>query len=151
MVPEDARRLKHSMKEMKKYVCAILLMGFAFLLLAGCEQPENEEPDLTANLEETDTQSRVSIPEGMESVLPGAGGGTEGEASENEPVNEAMQMAEDCVGQEVAALYEVIGMPTDSTYVASCLGAGEDGELYYDGFTVVTYREGDSEIVRGVY
>ena len=37
--------------------------------------------------------------------------------------------------------------PSGSSYAPSCLGPGEDGELYYDGFTVATYREGDKEIV----
>ena len=32
----------------------------------------------------------------------------------------------------------------------SCLGCGEDGELVYNGFTVYTYKEGDSEVVQNV-
>ena len=31
----------------------------------------------------------------------------------------------------------------ESSYASSCLGPGEDGELYYDGFTVYTYRDPD--------
>ena len=38
---------------------------------------------------------------------------------------------------------ETIGEPNDSRYAQSCLGDGEDGELYYDGFTVYTYRAPD--------
>ena len=30
------------------------------------------------------------------------------------------------------------------------MGDGEDGCLYYDGFTVYTYREGESEVVYDV-
>ena len=33
---------------------------------------------------------------------------------------------------------------------SSCLGSGEDGELVYNGFTVYTYKEGDSEVVQNV-
>ena len=39
-------------------------------------------------------------------------------------------------------------MPEYSDYAQSCLGTGEDGNLYYDGFTVYTYREGDVETIR---
>ena len=47
-------------------------------------------------------------------------------------------------------LYAAIGEPSGSSYASSCLGPGEDGELYYDGFTVYTYKENDSEIVKDV-
>lgn len=43
-----------------------------------------------------------------------------------------------------------IGSPSGSSYAPSCLGPGEDGELFYDGFTVYTYREGGTEIVQDV-
>lgn len=44
---------------------------------------------------------------------------------------------------EVHTLIDAIGEPNDSMYASSCLGEGEDGELYYDGFTVYTYRDVD--------
>ena len=64
-----------------------------------------------------------------------------------------MAAAQNCIGKSVAELYEAIGEPPQgSDYAPSCLnpGKGEDGELYYDGFTVATYREGDTETVRDV-
>ena len=33
------------------------------------------------------------------------------------------------------------GESNSSDYAPSCLGEGEDGNLYYDGFTVYTYRD----------
>lgn len=61
------------------------------------------------------------------------------------------EKAEGCIDQDVAALYELIGEPESSDYAPSCLGeGGEDGNLYYDGFIVYTYKEGNKETVRFV-
>jgi hypothetical protein len=57
-----------------------------------------------------------------------------------------------CVGRSVSALYAAIGYPPNgSSYASSCLGDGEDGELYYSGFTVYTYRENGAETVQNVF
>ena len=47
-------------------------------------------------------------------------------------------------------LIALIGEPQSSDYAPSCLnpGVGEDGNLYYEGFTVYTYKEdGVEEVV----
>ncbi len=54
-----------------------------------------------------------------------------------------LEQAQALIDSDVEALYEAIGEPNDSLYASSCLGEGEDGELYYDGFTVYTYRDTD--------
>ena len=54
------------------------------------------------------------------------------------------------IGQSVSSMISAIGAPNSSSYAPSCLGAGEDGELLYDGFTVYTYREGGNETVQDV-
>ena len=52
------------------------------------------------------------------------------------------------IGRSVQSLYAAIGMPLSASYAPSCLHeTGEDGELIYDGFTVYTYRDADTEIV----
>lgn len=96
-------------------------------------------------------------PEDMQSVLPGADTQAESEAPVDEPAessapaeNENKKLAEDLIGEDVSKLYEAIGEPNDSSYAGSCLGPGEDGELHYDGFTVYTYKENDSEIIQNV-
>ena len=61
-----------------------------------------------------------------------------------------MQTAESYIGKEVSELYDAIGEPESVSYASSCLGSGEDGELVYNGFTVYTYKEGDSEVVQNV-
>lgn len=59
-------------------------------------------------------------------------------------------LAESCIDKSVQELYDLVGEPDSSEYVPSCLGSGEDGNLYYADFTVYTYREGDMETVRVV-
>ena len=65
-----------------------------------------------------------------------------------QPVN-AKATATALIGRPVSELYAAIGYPTGgSSYAYGCNGPGEDGELYYDGFTVYTYRyEGVETIV----
>lgn len=62
------------------------------------------------------------------------------------------QIANGLLDHSVTELYEKIGYPLSSSYSSSCNGPGEDGELYYDGFTVYTYKEeGKGEVITFVY
>ncbi len=54
-----------------------------------------------------------------------------------------MQTAASLIDRSVEDVIEAIGEPNDRAYASSCIGEGEDGELYYDGFTVYTYRDLD--------
>ena len=65
-------------------------------------------------------------------------------------LTDPVKIAEDMLGQPVSDLLEKIGEPNYTDYAPSCLGPGEDGELGYDGFTVYTYREGDTECIEEV-
>ena len=67
------------------------------------------------------------------------------EATQN--LGDLIALAESCIDKPVAELYALIGEPNSSDYAPSCMGDGEDGNLYYDGFIVYTYREGDTETV----
>lgn len=53
--------------------------------------------------------------------------------------------------KDVSKLYAAIGKPNSSEYASSCIGDGEDGLLYYNGFTVTTYRENGKETVQDAY
>lgn len=126
---------------MKKCKNLILMLLLAVMLFSLCACGGSEEK-----------------PANMESVLPGAESGAETEddaqngsadASEPEP-NEDKALAESMIGEEVSKLIEAIGEPESASYANSCLGPGEDGELQYDGFTVYTYKEGDSEVIQNV-
>ena len=71
--------------------------------------------------------------------LTACGKKTEPPATPEERLALAQAMAEEKA--EVDALIEAIGEPASTTYVSSCLGDGEDGQLEYEGFTVYTYRD----------
>ena len=69
---------------------------------------------------------------------------------ESEPVAATADAARAYIGQNVSSLIAALGAPMSSSYAPSCLGPGEDGELFYDGFTVYTYREDGVETVEDV-
>lgn len=69
------------------------------------------------------------------------------DAAPTQSVEERKALAEGCIDKPVEELYKLIGEPNSSDYAPSCMGDGEDGNLYYDGFIVYTYREGDEESV----
>ena len=64
------------------------------------------------------------------------------------PVNEKLETAKTFIDKTTTELFAAIGMPPESDYAPSCLGPGEDGNLYYEGFTVYTYRENGVETIR---
>jgi hypothetical protein len=73
-----------------------------------------------------------------------------GGAAETAEGSEAYRTALAYVDRPMEELRAAIGGPEAEEYVPSCLGDGEDGVLTYPGFTVYTYREGDTETVRAV-
>ena len=72
-------------------------------------------------------------------------------APEPEPEPEEPQAnPSDFINQDVSALYAVFGQPNGADYGPSCLGSGEDGVLYYDSFTVYTYKDESGERILDV-
>lgn len=128
---------------MKKLTC--LLLALTLLLgLAAC----GEEP-----AEVTEEPAAESVePAAEPSAAPEA---SEAPAEESEaPAEEEpspLEAAKAFEGAPLEDLIAAVGEPLSSDYAPSCLGEGEDGNLYYDGFTVYTYRDVDgSETVNYV-
>lgn len=123
----------------------ILSLTIAVLLaLSLCACGEKTEPVPTAEPAPAVTEAPAPTAEPAPAI-------TEAPAPTEEPApaeKTALELAQECVGKSVQELYALIGEPTGgSDYAPSCLGKGEDGRLYYDGFSVDTYREGDHEEV----
>ena len=118
---------------MKKLISIILLCATAVLLCAcGSAAPDK-------------SSSGGSAVPPMQTAS-----GSDTQAAADAPENEQKIIAESYIGKEVSDLYDAIGEPESVSYASSCLGSGEDGELVYNGFTVYTYKEGDSEVVQNV-
>lgn len=109
----------------------------------------SEAPSVVSEaVSEAPAESKVEKPQPVESKP----------ASEAAPAEQAapaetasLETALKYVGKDVSKLYAAIGKPTSSEYASSCIGDGEDGLLYYDGFTVTTYRENGKETVQDAY
>ena len=128
---------------MKKLTCLLLALTLLFGLAACGEEPaEVTEEPAAGSVEPVEE----SAPPAEESEAPAE----ESEApAEEEP--SPLEAAKAFEGAPLEDLIAAVGEPLSSDYAPSCLGEGEDGNLYYDGFTVYTYRDVDgSETVNYV-
>ena len=102
-----------------------------------------------------ETKEGVEV-SGQSSVLPDANlkkddsqeSKTDEVAEEVDP--KVLEKARSYVGKQLTELIAEFGQPISAEYASSCLGDGEDGLIIFNGFTVETYREGDSEEIRYV-
>ena len=109
----------------------LLLLGGLLALTVACGSPDASAPaDAGA---ETPAETAPSDGAAADSAA--------GDAALT--AEEQIELVQGLIDAPVDELYEAIGQPADSAYASSCLGEGEDGELYYDGFTVYTYRDTD--------
>ena len=121
---------------MKQILSMLLCLALALTLCACGEAPaaESEKP---AN---------------MQSSLPTTGAAAlEGDAEPSPEIDaaaqEAVKTARKLKDRPVSELIEALGEPLSEDAAPSCMGSGDDVNLYYDGFTVYTYKEGDRQIV----
>ena len=122
---------------MKRLTVLFLIALFA-LALCACGQAPAAPADEPAPVEETAEPAPAETPAPEQTEAPA-------------PDADLLALAETFVGRPVSELIAAIGDPLATDYAPSCLGPGEDGELTYEGFTVYTYREGDTELVEEVY
>lgn len=121
---------------MKKLIVAMLCLT---ALLAGC----GADPQPTETTTQPTTQTEATMEAPTETT-------TEAPTEETTEANSLKAQAQSCIGKTVEELIALIGEPQSSDYAPSCLnpGVGEDGNLYYEGFTVYTYKEdGVEEVV----
>lgn len=122
------------------------------------QEPEEIDPEEDTPDEPSEPSAPASSDAPAASTSPGIPAVTQPEPdpepSEPEPADEPEQntpdpksVAESYIDKSLSGLVAAIGQPNSSDYAPSCLGDGEDGELFYNGFTVYTYREGNEETV----
>lgn len=123
---------------MKKIISLLLCLALALALCACGSEPVKE----------------AEKPANMQSSLPGTSAVEEEPEETEAPVSAEESAAQAAVLQArklknrpVSELIAIIGEPVSEDAAPSCMGPGEDVNLYYEGFTVYTYREGDSQIV----
>ena len=126
------------MNARNRFFAAILCLALC-LSLCACGTKEEPAPVSTpAPVQETAVPTEAPIEEAAEPEAPA------------EEAVDLKAVAESYIDKDVSELFAAIGEPLESLYAPSCLGDGEDGEHRYEGFTVYTYKEGESEIVRVV-
>lgn len=134
---------------MKKITCLLLALALLLCLAACGGEPAADAGEPVAESEEPVTESEGPVTESEAPVAESEEPVTESEA----PAEEAtpLETAKEFEGANLEDLIAAIGEPQSSDYAPSCLGEGEDGNLYYDGFTVYTYRDVDgTEVVNYV-
>ena len=121
---------------MKRMISLLLCLAMALALCACGGAKESEKPA------------------DMQSTLPGTAPAEEAleateapVADEEAAIEEKIQTVRKLKDRPVSEVYEAIGEPVSEDSAPSCLGPGEDVNLYYDGFTVYTYKEGANQIV----
>lgn len=127
---------------MKKITCLLLALALLLCLAACGGEPAADAGEPVAESEEPVAESEEPVEETEEPVAE-----SEAPAEEASP----LETAKEFEGANLEDLIAAIGEPQSSDYAPSCLGEGEDGNLYYDGFTVYTYRDVDgTEVVNYV-
>lgn len=121
----------------------ILSLALAMILalgLAACGESGTEPSAAPSDPAAVDTTTPDPAAESTEAQDPAAGSAETAEPAE-ETGGSLLEIAKGYEGANVDELIAAIGDPNSSDYAPSCLGEGEDGNLYYDGFTVYTYRD----------
>lgn len=125
-----------------------LLLCFV-LLLSLCACGGKEEPQAPAQ-DDAPAAAPTEAPADVPAEAPQEEPEAPAEDVPEEPTPDPVEIARGLIDQPISELYAQIGEPESSDYAPSCMGDGEDGMLFYDGFIVYTYREGDVETVYDV-
>lgn len=132
-----------------KKVFSILLCFILLLSLCACggkEEPEAPADAPAAAPTEAPTDAPAEDVTEAPTDAPAEDVPAEPDEAEDDPVEAVRGL----IDRPIEDLYALIGEPESSDYAPSCMGDGEDGMLFYDGFIVYTYREGETETVYDV-
>ena len=128
----------------------------SLLLLSSCAngaEVELSSPDTTVRTASA-ADAAQAAPAGEAPAAEAEEPAEANEEAKEEPAplteEEVLAVAMEYIGRPVDELIAVIGEPEDRDYAPSCMGDGEDGNLYYGGFIVYTYRENGEETVQDV-
>ena len=138
---------------MKTTRLSVLSCLLCVLLLAGCGSSAVGNPPVDASPAPSAAPSAAPsvAPTAAPSAVPSAALPDEllkpDAPPSASPQEDALALAKSFVDHDLSELVAALGEPVSAVYVPSCLGSGQDGELKYDGFTVITYREGSTETV----
>lgn len=121
---------------MKRVICLLLCLLIVLALCACGSAKESEKP---ADMQSSLPVTAAAEEEPAESEAP--------VSDEAAAAQEAVQKALKLKNRPVSELYDAIGEPESEDAAPSCMGPGEDVNLYYDGFTVYTYKEGNEQTV----
>lgn len=113
-----------------KNILSLALAMILVLGLAACGESGTEPSAAPSEPAAVDTTTPDPAAESTETAEPA-----------EETGGSLLEIAKGYEGANVDELIAAIGDPNSSDYAPSCLGEGEDGNLYYDGFTVYTYRD----------
>lgn len=134
---------------MKRLICLIAASLLLACLLTACGA--KTQPKMEPQTEKTETAAPVQPEElAEEAEQPERQSPVEQEEPEAEPQDNGVVTLEDLtqlIGQDVSALYALIGEAPESFYEYSCSGPGDDGILTYSDFTVFTYVEDGVETI----
>ena len=141
-------------KSMKKIALLLCLCLLAALCACGASGGESasaptKAPEATAAPAPAPTQAPAPTKAPETTPEPAPAPEATPEITE-EPADDARETARTFIGKTAEELIAAIGAPESSDYAPSCLGPGEDGNLYYEGFTVYTYRENGVDTIRVV-
>lgn len=127
----------------------IILFVLACLMVVSLCACGGEDPaDTTGSTQGQNQTTAPTETENNETTVPSTAETTApvGETT----IDDILELVLSYKDQPIEDLIAVIGEPEYSDYAPSCLGEGEDGMLYYDGFIVYTYRENGVETVYDV-
>ena len=131
---------------MKKIISIALILILAASVLVGCKGTSGNGEENNGGSDEI-VEAQTDSGNGKDDGNSISDVDSSSEESGKDPFDVAFSLIDHTADELISA----IGEPNGSSYASSCMGSGQDGELYYNDFTVCTYLEDGVETVVDVY